>query len=94
MHIDYIDDYSAVSDSTMTITKSPLAGFSNPSVEATADIVIGKKLASITLDSPGSGYNENGQDTAATVIGGLPSEVAAISPTYQSSFTATITDPV
>ena len=45
------------------------------------------------MDSPGSGYNENGQDTAATVIGGLPSVVAAISPTYQSSFTATITDP-
>tara|TARA_B100001750_G_scaffold63180_1_gene50189 strand:- start:6170 stop:10744 length:4575 start_codon:yes stop_codon:yes gene_type:complete len=93
MHIDYIDDRSGVSDSTMTITKNPLAGFSNPSVEATADIVIGKKLASVTLDSPGSGYNVNGQDTAATVIGGFPSVVAAISPTYQSSFTTTITDP-
>ena len=88
MHIDYIDDYTGLSDSTISIEKNPLEGFSTPN-HASATIVIGKELESITLDSAGSGYDVS---TSVIITGGGASAVAAATPDILQTLTPVVTD--
>ena len=89
MHIDYIDDYTDVGESTIAIEKNPLSGFVQPTVHATATIVIGRELESITLDAAGSGYDVN---TSVLITGGGSSAVAAATPDILQTLTPVVTD--
>jgi hypothetical protein len=59
-----------IADSTITLTTNPLET-SVPSVAASAEVIIGKPLAGITLTNPGSNYGD-GTTTTIQLVGGNP----------------------
>jgi hypothetical protein len=59
-----------ITDSTITLTTNPLET-SEPSVAASAEVIIGKPLAGITLTSAGLNYGD-GTTTTIQLVGGNP----------------------
>jgi hypothetical protein len=59
-----------ITDSTITLTKNPEQE-SEPAVNSSAEIILGKPLAGITLTNPGLNYGD-GNTTTIQLVGGNP----------------------
>ena len=96
---------TGVADTTITLTTNPIlnqeyGGYSSsrpthasaePATIATAEIIIGKTVESLTLTNAGSGYND-GSPTTISLSGGNFTQTATPTITVTPTFTATITE--
>ena len=79
-----------VADSTITLTTNPEQE-SEPSTYASAEVIIGKPLAGITLTNPGSNYGD-GSTTTIQLVGGNPDVDAVADFLLGTEFKARIID--